>query len=131
MLLIKYSCSRYTFVCFLRRKKEAHQQYSKLLADVSPVEVIATKSFGGREFCGGAFHDGRQPTVNVGAESGIAIVESAELVAELEEPSLFPGEDVPQRDPFWAAQASRACHYCTARQQQLTANPSNVFPWEV
>ena len=143
-LIVRYECTRFTRVCFLRHKSDAASAFESFLAEVradgTQSAVMTVRSDNGREFFGGAFgelyrkRDIKQeftpadsPKYNGVAERALGLINDAAVFARIQVTELYPS--APNYPSLWAKAASWACHAlnCTA----TTANPGDKSPYEM
>ena len=141
---MRYECTRFTRVCFLRHKSDAASAFESFLAEVradgTQSAVIAVQSDSGREFFGGAFGElyrkrgiiqeftpADSPKYNGVAERALGLINDAAVAARIQATELHPG--APNYPSLWAKATSWACHAlnCTA----TTANPGDKSPYEM
>ena len=143
-LIVRYECTRFTRVCFLRHKSDAASAFESFLSEVradgTQSAVMAVRSDNGREFFGGAFGEiyrkrgikqeftpADSPKHNGVAERALGLINDVAVPAPIQATELYPS--APNYPSLWAEAASWACHAlnCTA----TTANPRNKSPYEM
>ena len=140
-MIVRDDFSRYAWVYFISHESDATEAFEKFLTDLRvegiPSEVVVVRSDGG----GGEFNEGKfgklcrernikkkfttalSPEYNGVAKLGLAVIESAALVARIQALELFLGFDIPARPSLRTETVSWACD--EDKRTATVANPEN------
>ena len=145
-MIIRDDFSRYAWLYFISHKSDAAETFKQFLADLRVEgilsEVVVVRLDNGGEFNQGEFGQlGRErnitqefttansPEYNGVAKRGLAMIESAALVARIQASELFPGFDISEKPSLWAEAMSWACD--AYNRTATVANLGNRSPHEI